>query len=159
MRRFCVFAILCVLAPAAAFAQANFDPARVAYFSPERVFAGSRYGKAMMARLSAVQKEKEAPIEERTKKLRVDRRVFQQTASTLSDSARAERARELEGFEIETQRLLQDLKAELAAMQREAQAKGHFSICKGLSSSNNATRRAGEKPARTRPAKRSLPPS
>jgi Skp family chaperone for outer membrane proteins len=80
------------------FAQ-SFTTVRIAYFSPSRVFAESSEGKALNARVVAVETERAKAVQERTSKLEQMERTLEQG---LSEDARGQRAKELEQFRLDT---------------------------------------------------------
>ena len=118
--RLCV--LMCVAAPASAFAQVQppqpfgLSGIRLASFSPQRAFSESEEGKIGLARLTALRNERGRQIEERNRALQ----AREQKALTVpTDDTRAQLTKELERFRIDTERLIQDVQAELLGIQRE----------------------------------------
>ncbi len=95
---------------------------RLAYFSPQRAFSESAEGKAAIARLTALQAEKARSIEEKNKALQAQQQALEQTASILGEPARNQRAKEVEKFQIDVQRFIQDAQAELTGVQRDMES-------------------------------------
>jgi len=114
-----MFAVLLVVGPVQARAQERPVTLRLAFFSPQRVFARSVEGQAALARLSALQNERTQEIEGQHKKLQT---LEQAVASVLTDEARQQRTRELERFRLDVQRFIEDAQAELMGLQREAES-------------------------------------
>jgi outer membrane protein len=121
-----LLAIVCAIAvPHPIFAQTlgtvTFDTVRVAYFSPQRAFSGSTEGRAVIARLTALQTEKSRPLEDKRLLVQAERQAFEQTAPQLSAAARDQRDKALQKSELDVQRLFQDLQSELLGLQRDAE--------------------------------------
>ena len=91
---------------------------RLAYFSPQRVFAESVDGKSATAKLTALQAEKAKEIESRTARLQSQREALQRSATVLDPTARAAREREIERFQLDLQRFTEDAQAEFLGVQR-----------------------------------------
>jgi len=123
-----LFVLGMTLLPVAAFAQSPADPSfqavvgfRAACFSPQRAFSESEDGKAVIARLTALQTEKTRAIDEKNKSLQAQEQALRQSSSLLSEAARAQRSNEVEKFRIDVQRFIEDAQAELMGVQREAE--------------------------------------
>ena len=119
-------AFVVLAAPAAAYAQGPvteplLEIARLAYFSPQRAYALSAAGQAAQARLTALQTERAREIEARSKTLETQQQQLQQSSALLTESARTQRAKELEKFEIDLQRFIQDAQAEITGFQRDVE--------------------------------------
>jgi Skp family chaperone for outer membrane proteins len=121
-------AVVLLLTPLAALAQtpsrADLQPPvafRVACFSPQRAFSESADGKAVIARLTVLQNEKAREIDEKNKALQAREQALAQSASLLSESARAERTNEVQKFRVDVQRFIEDAQAELLRIQRDAE--------------------------------------
>lgn len=107
--------------PSLAFAQGALptDAAtRLAYFSPQRAFALSADGKAAEAKLNALEAERSKEIAARNAKLQVMQNSLQQSSSVLGETARRQRETELERFQIDTRRFVEDAQAEFLGVQR-----------------------------------------
>jgi Skp family chaperone for outer membrane proteins len=119
-------ALVLLAAPAAARAQEpttepNAATARMAYFSPQRAFALSTAGQAAQARVTALQMERAREIEARSKTIETQQQQLQQGAALLSESARSQRAKELEKFQIDLQRFIQDAQTEITGFRRDVE--------------------------------------
>ena len=116
--------LVLMAAPAAATAQAVAVEAlaetKLAYFSPQRAYALSAAGQAGQARLTALQTERAREIEARSRTLETQRQQLQNSA-LLTESARTQRAKELEKFEIDLQRFIQDAQAEITGFQSDVE--------------------------------------
>ena len=103
-------------------AQAALQPdalmARLAYFSPQRAFALSSDGKAAEARLSALEAERGKELAARNAKLQDMQKSLQQSGSVLGDTALRQRELEVERFQIDMKRFLEDAQAEFLGVQR-----------------------------------------
>jgi outer membrane protein len=95
--------------------------ARIACFSPQRAFAESADGKATMARLTALQNEKARAIEEKNTSLQEQEQALERSSALLSESARAQRAAEVEKLRIDVRRFIEDAQAELMGIERDAE--------------------------------------
>lgn len=95
---------------------------RLAYFSPQRAFSESVEGKAAQARLAALQAEKAGSVEAKNKALLAQQQALEQSATLLSESARAQRGKELDRFKIDVQRFIEDAQAELMGVQKEIES-------------------------------------
>ena len=123
MARCLVVALIGLLAlPTLASAQSAIQPdalmSRLAYFSPQRAFALSPDGKAAEARLLALEAEKGKEIAARNAKLQDMQNSLQQGAGVLGDTARRQREIEVERFQIDTKRFVEDAQAEFLGVQR-----------------------------------------
>ena len=95
---------------------------RLAVFSPQRAFSESADGKKAKASLTALQAEKTREIDARNKALDAQEQALEESRSVLGESARGQRAKEVEKFRIDLQRFIQDAQAELAGAQRDFQS-------------------------------------
>jgi len=95
---------------------------RVACFSPQRAFAESSEGRAVIARLSTLRDEKTRAIDEKNKALQAQEQVLEQSASLLSESARSLRTTEVQRFRVDVQRFIEDAQADLMRIQRDAES-------------------------------------
>lgn len=121
-----VIALAVMAAPATASAQGPaaeplLETTRLAYFSPQRAYALSAAGQAAQARLTALQTERAREIEVRTRTLETQQRQLQQSSSLLTETARGQRVKELERFEVDLQRFIQDAQAEITGFQRDVE--------------------------------------
>ena len=112
--------LLCVTGSAAAQGTASEAAAiRIAVFSPQRAFVESGDGKDAITRLGALQEEKARAVEERRRRIQERQEELKGAAAVLSDAARSERVTELERFELDVQRFIEDAQAELMGVQRD----------------------------------------
>jgi Skp family chaperone for outer membrane proteins len=100
-------------------ALAELSGARLAYFSPERAFAMSPDGKAAEAKLTALEAERSKELSARTARLKDMQDSLQRSASVLGDAGRRQREIEIERFEIDTKRFLEDAQAEFLGIRRD----------------------------------------
>jgi outer membrane protein len=115
-------AALTVLAwPLAASAQTSV-PVPIAYFSPLRAFAASPEGKDVEAKLTALQNERGRDLDARNQKLKALQDTLQRTGGVLSPSARQEREREIDRFQVDIQRFVQDAQAEFLGVRRQSES-------------------------------------
>ena len=92
--------------------------AKLAYFSPQRAFALSADGKSAEAKLNALEAERSKEIAARNAKLQDMQTSLQQSSSVLAEAARRQRETEVERFEIDTKRFVEDAQAEFLGVQR-----------------------------------------
>lgn len=92
--------------------------ARLAYFSPQRAFALSPDGQAAEAKLSALESERGKELAARNAKLQDMQSSLQQSAAVLAESARRQRELEVERFQIDMKRFVEDAQAEFLGVQR-----------------------------------------
>jgi Skp family chaperone for outer membrane proteins len=95
---------------------------RIAFFSPSRAFVDSADGKAATARLSALEADRAKAAEEKEAALQKLELSLEQSASVLSEAARGQRTKELEKFRLDTQRFIEDARAELMGVRRDAES-------------------------------------
>lgn len=124
--RFLFAAALAFLAfPSAARAQvpvpSDAVASRLAYFSPQRAFALSADGKAAETRLTALEVERGKDLAARNARLKDMQDSLQRTASVLGDTGRRQRELEIERFEIDTKRFLEDAQAEFMGIRRDSE--------------------------------------
>jgi Skp family chaperone for outer membrane proteins len=118
-----VAALLAV--PSAAFAQdqaqalAGLAGSRLAYFSPERAFAMSADGKAAQAKLAALETERGKELAARSARLKDMQDSLQRSATVIGDAGRRQREIEIERFEIDTKRFLEDAQAEFLGIRSD----------------------------------------
>lgn len=115
-----VLLLLMVTSPSVAQTQfpAGDATSRMAYFSPQRAFALSADGKAAQAKLSSLEAERSREIAARTTKLKELQESLAKSEAVLAESARAQRALEVQRFEIDVQRFVEDAQAEFMGVQR-----------------------------------------
>jgi outer membrane protein len=94
----------------------------VAYFSPQRAFAASPDGREADTRLTALQATRERELDARNQKLSALRNALQSNAAVLSPSARQEREREIDRFQVDIQRFVQDAQAEFLGVRRQSES-------------------------------------
>ena len=124
MFRFLFVAALLGLSPSIASAQqpslpSDVAPLRLAYFSPQRAFALSADGKAAETKLAALEAQRGKELAARSVRLQEMQNALQQGGLVLSDTARRQREIEVERFQIDTKRFLEDAQAEFLGVQRD----------------------------------------
>ena len=92
---------------------------RLAYFSPQRAFALSADGRAAEAKLSALEAARGKEIATRNAKLKELQDALERGTSVLGDAARRQREIEVERFQIDTKRFVEDAQAEFLGVQRD----------------------------------------
>ena len=111
-----------LLIPLSASAQtANFLDLHLAVFSPERAFATSVIGKAAQARIEQAQAEKVKEIEARNSSLAAQKDQLTRSAPVLGAAAVAQRTKDIDKFEVDLQRFIQDAQAEMTGFQRDVE--------------------------------------
>ena len=126
MSRCIPFAIvLCLVLPAIVVAQSaqsvTFDAVRLAYVSPQRAFIASNDGKAAQARLASLESDASREVAARNAKLKALQQELAQRASLLAETARREREQEIERFQIDIQRFVEDAQARFLGVQRDVE--------------------------------------
>jgi Skp family chaperone for outer membrane proteins len=124
VNRFLVFAATVgVLWPMAASAQAQVSQdalaSRLAYFSPRRAFALSAEGKTAQTKLAALESETDKQLAARNAKLKEMQATLAQSASVLGEAALRQRELEVERFQIDTKRFLEDAQAQFLGVQQD----------------------------------------
>jgi Skp family chaperone for outer membrane proteins len=118
-------AAVCVGLPVAAAAQApsstNALASRVVFFSPQQAYAHSVDGKLAEARLASLRLEKSKEIAARNARLKGLQDALQQRAALLAEDARRQREQEIERFQLDVQRYVEDAQAEFLGVEREMQ--------------------------------------
>jgi outer membrane protein len=118
----CALVLLLVL-PSIAAAQISpsisADPTRLAYVSPQRAFYESNDGKAAQATLASLETEASREVEARNAKLKALQQELAQRASVLAESARREREQEINRFQIDVQRFMEDAQARFLGVRRD----------------------------------------
>jgi outer membrane protein len=137
MRAFVVAAALSVtLAAAPAFAQAPAPApaaapapaeapfpagAKYAFVNVQRVAAESAQGKALSARVQAMNNQKLTELNEKNKALQTAQQKLDSGASVLSDTARAQLEKDIDRQQTEIQRFTDDAQKEVQELQNELQ--------------------------------------
>ena len=116
-----IAAALSLVIPVAADAQTPTIADRLAYFSAQRAFAASPDGKLAQAKLEALQAERAREITSRNAQLEKLQVTLQQSAAVLTDAARRLREQEIERFQVDLDRFIQDAQAEFAGVQRDVE--------------------------------------
>jgi Skp family chaperone for outer membrane proteins len=114
-------ALTLLVAPLPAPAQ-TLAPPPVAYFSPQRAFAASPEGKVAETRLTALQAERTKELDSRNQRLKALEDALQKTREVLSPTARQEREREIDRFQVDIQRFVQDAQAEFLGVRRQSES-------------------------------------
>ena len=143
MRAFVVAAALCVtLAAAPTFAQApaaapaaptpaaqaaSAEPAfpagaKYAFVNIQRIAAESAQGKALSARVQALNTKKVTDLNDKNKALQASQQKLDSGGSVLSDAARAQLEKDIDRQQTEIQRFTDDAQKEVQDLQNELQA-------------------------------------
>ena len=108
--------------PSLAVAQEPIPPdvtSQMAYFSPQRAFALSGDGKAAQTKLAALEVERGKELAARNAKLKEMQDALQRSAGVLGDTALRQREIEVERFQIDIKRFIEDAQAEFLGVQRD----------------------------------------
>jgi Skp family chaperone for outer membrane proteins len=124
MPRSAFFAIaLSIAMPSFAAAQqprvTSVDQIRLAYVSPQRAFSESNDGKVAQARLNAIQSQTSRELEARNTKIKALQQELVQRSSVLAEGAKREREQEIDRFQIDLQRFVEDAQAEFLGVRRD----------------------------------------
>ena len=92
---------------------------RMAYFSPQRAFALSADGKAAQTKLAALEVERGKELTARNARLKEMQDALQQSAGVLGDTALRQRELEVERFQIDIKRFIEDAQAEFLGVRRD----------------------------------------
>ena len=115
--------MLSIALPSIALAQSaqsiGADATRLAYVSPQRAFLDSNDGKAAEVRLNSIQSETSREVESRSAKLKVLQQALAERTSLLAESARREREMEIDRFQIDLQRFVEDAQARFLGVRRD----------------------------------------
>jgi len=118
----CRALLLSIVLPSIAAAQspqpASLDAFRLAFVSPQRAFYESNDGKAAQARLNSLQSQASREVDARNAKLKTLQQELAERGSVLADSARREREQQIERFQLDMQRFMEDAQAEFLGVQR-----------------------------------------
>jgi Skp family chaperone for outer membrane proteins len=123
--RTCVFCalVLSIVLPSIAAAQSaqsiGADGIQLAYVSPQRAFYESNDGKAARARLSSIEAETSREVESRSAKLKALQQGLAERASVLAEGARRDREQEINRFEIDLQRFVEDAQGRFLGIRRD----------------------------------------
>jgi outer membrane protein len=136
MRLFAVAAALWFVAPAvSSYAQAPAAPApaaqpaqlpfpagaKYAFVNVQRIAAESAQGKALAARVQALNTQKVNELNDRNKALQTAQQKLESGASILSDAARAQLEKDIDRMQTELQRFSDDAQKEVQDLQTELQ--------------------------------------
>lgn len=114
--------VLALTTPALAAAQlpqpAGGAPPALAYVSPQRAFFESNDGKAAQTKLSQLRADTSKEVETRNARLREMQTALTQNGSVLGESARRLREQEIDKFQVDLQRFVEDAQAQFLGVQR-----------------------------------------
>jgi outer membrane protein len=109
-------------APAPATPPAPFpEGAKVAFVVLQRIANESADGKAASAKIQALQQKKAAELQDKQKQLQGIQAKIDKEGSVMSETARADLAKQAERLNTEIQRFTQDAQQELAELQQQLQ--------------------------------------
>jgi len=114
--------MLALVLPSIAAAQAQSltaDPLRLAYVSPQRAFYESNDGKAAQVRLNTLETQVSREADARHAKLKTLQQELAQRSSVLAETARREREQEIDRFQIDLQRFMEDAQAQFLGVRRD----------------------------------------
>jgi len=114
-------AVAVLASPLAASAQTS-PSLPIAYFSPQRAFAASPEGKDVEAKLIALQAQRSRELDARNQKLKALQDSLQRNSAVLSAPIRQEREREIDRFQVDIQRFIQDAQAEFLGVRRQSES-------------------------------------
>ena len=117
--------MLALVLPTIAAAQAQSltaDPLRLAYVSPQRAFYESNDGKAAQVRLNTLETQVSREADARHAKLKTLQQELAQRSSVLAESARREREQEIDRFQIDLQRFMEDAQARFLGVRRDLES-------------------------------------
>lgn len=97
------------------------EGAKIAFVNFDYVAANSEDGKAMIAKIQALQKTKTAELAELNKKLEAARKKAVDQASVMNDQARSQAERDIARLERDLQSAQQDATADFNAFSQKAQ--------------------------------------
>jgi Skp family chaperone for outer membrane proteins len=114
--------VLSIVLPSIAAGQspqpARLDAFRLAWVSPQRAFYESNDGKAATAKLNSLQSQASREANARNVKLKTLQQELAERGSVLAESARREREQQIERFQLDMQRFMEDAQAEFLGVQR-----------------------------------------
>jgi Skp family chaperone for outer membrane proteins len=99
--------------------QSEANALRLAFFSPQRAFASSSAGKAAEAKLSQLEAVRSKELASRDARLKEMQTALQKSAPVLAEPARRQRELDIERFQIDTKRFIEDAQAEFLGVQRD----------------------------------------
>lgn len=94
-------------------------PLQLAYVSPQRVFYESNDGKAAQTRLAALESQTTREVTARNAKLKALQDALAQRGSVLAESARREREQEIDRFQVDLKRFVEDAQAQFLGVRRD----------------------------------------
>jgi len=94
----------------------------VAFMSPQRAFTESTHGRAAQAELATLQAEISRDLSARNTELRGLRDALEQESAFLSDAARVRRQQEVERFQVDLQRFVEDMQERYLGVQRDLES-------------------------------------
>ncbi len=97
------------------------EGAKIAYVDLNQVASQSKEGQAAGERIKAMQAKIQADLESRQKAMQAAQQKLEQGGALLSDSARAQQAKEIERMQIDLQRATQDAQQEVGEFTQELQ--------------------------------------
>jgi|KBSSwiStaDraftv2_1062776.scaffolds.fasta_scaffold49499_3 outer membrane protein len=92
-----------------------------AYFSPQRAFAASPESKTVETRLNALQATRSKELDSRNQRLKVMQDALERSGTVLSPTVRQEREREIERFQVDIQRFIQDAQNEFLGVRKQSE--------------------------------------
>jgi Skp family chaperone for outer membrane proteins len=92
---------------------------RLAYVSPQRAFYESNDGKAAQARLASLESQTTREMSARNAKLKALQEELAQRASLLAEGARREREQEIDRFQVDLKRFVEDAQAQFLGVRRD----------------------------------------
>lgn len=113
-------AVVVLLWPLAASAQPSIS-LPLAYFSPQRAFAASPEAKDVETRLTTLQTQRTRELDARNQRLKALQDALQRNGSVLSPTVRQEREREIDRFQVDIQRFIQDAQTEFLGVRRQSE--------------------------------------
>jgi len=93
--------------------------ARLAYVSPQRAFFESNDGKAAQARLASLESQTTREMAARNAKLKTLQDELAQRSALLAEGARREREREIDQFQVDLKRFVEDAQAQFLGVRRD----------------------------------------
>jgi len=94
-------------------------PLQLAYVSPQRVFYESNDGKAAQTRLAALESQTTREVTARNAKLKALQDALAQRGSVLAEGARREREQEIDRFQVDLKRFVEDAQAQFLGVRRD----------------------------------------
>jgi len=92
-----------------------------AYFSPQRAFAASPESKTAETRLNALQATRSKELDSRNQRLKVMQDALERNGTILAPTVRQEREREIERFQVDIQRFIQDAQNEFLGVRKQSE--------------------------------------